>query len=363
MFLIRTDLSGDVLWQRTYGTPAWDLCMDLQVTSDGFALAGTSYLNNEGDAYVVRTDFNGDTLWTRMIGGGYFDEALGVALASDNGLVVVGATTAIDDNIQAFVAKLNDDGGLAWFESFGGDSLDYFRSAVETADGGLACSGGTKSDSDVKQVLIVKVDANGNTLWQEQYGSMGDSEGREIQENANGDLAVASYNSYANAGGKDMVLFLVSSSGAFMLGKNYGGLGDEEGASLEALPDGGYIIAGTAEDYGPGLRSIFVVRCDETGETADDTVYEMFDPLAVHVQQLSSEPFCFPNPTTGLVTLGSPASWSSMALYDATGRRLHAWSTSLGTLDLSGLNDGAYFLRGTDRSGRIVTAPLILQKH
>ena len=246
---------------------------------------------------------------------------------------------------------------------FGGDSLDYFHSVVETSDGGFACSGGTKSYSNVKQVLVVKVDANGNSLWQEHYGSMGDSEGREIQENANGDLAIASYNSYANAGGKDMVLFLVSSTGSFMLGKNYGGPGDEDGASLQPLPDGGYIIAGTAEDYGPGIRSIYVVRCDQFGETADDTVYEMFDPLSVHAEISPSKPFYFPNPTNGPVSLSAPGSWSKLALFDATGRALRIWTPPFGTLDLSDLMDGAYFLRGTDRSGSVVASPLILQKH
>ncbi len=364
MFMSRIDLGGNVVWQRSYGTSAWDICNDVKVTSNGFALVGESYANNEGDAFVIRTDFNGDTLWTKMFGGPLFDEAKGVLVTNDDALVVTGTTELIAEDEDAFVTRLEPNGSQTWFKTFGGDSLDYFQSAAETSDGGFACSGGTKSYSNVKQILLVRVDANGDSLWQQEYGSMGDSEGREIKVNLNGDFAIASYNSYANAGGKDMVLFIASSTGLFLLGKNYGGLGDEVGTSLAVLPDGGYIVAGTADDYGPGIRSIYVVRSDQYGETADDTVYEMFDDTGMPdgYAHANSAVALYPNPATTECYLKSRIGLSQIQILDMQGRLLRSWSVPTPErLDLTGIPRGTYLVSALDIQGGRVVLPLEIQ--
>lgn len=366
MFLVRTDQSGNVIWQRTYGTPAWDICNDMQVTSNGFVLVGTSYENNAGDAFVVRTDFNGDTLWTKMIGGQQFDQAQGVCVTTDDGVVVTGATSMASGDMNAFVTKLNPAGGNDWFTTFGGDSLDYFYSAVETPDGGFVCSGGTNSYSNVKQVLLAKVDMGGESLWQQEFGSMGDSEGREIQLNLNGDYAIASYNSFNNAGGKDMVLLIVSTSGYVLLGKNYGGLGDEEGNSLQVLPDGGYVIAGTTQEYGPGIQSIYVVRADSAGETDDDTVYEMFDDTGVNNSPTINEQevSIYPNPASSECHFSMNLQVSSIQIIDVLGRVVRTWTSPVpDNLQLDGLDAGRYQLMATMTKGSRFSFPLVILSH
>jgi hypothetical protein len=364
MFMTKIDLDGNVIWQRSYGTSAWDICNDVEVTSNGFALVGVSYANNEGDAFVIRTDFNGDTLWTKLFGGTLFDEARGGLVSGDDALIVTGATDLTSENSDAFVTRFDPNGVQDWFRTFGGDSLDYFQSAAETFDGGFACSGGTNSYSNVKQILLVKVDANGDSLWQQEFGSMGDSEGSEIMVNLNGDFAIASYNSYANAGGKDMVLFIASSNGTFLLGKNYGGLGDEVGASLVVLADGGYVVAGTADDYGPGIRSIYVVRTDQYGETSDDTVYEVFDDTGLP-ENFAPEMVAvtlFPNPATTECHWRSKISLRQIKIVDMQGRLLRSWTGVVpATLDLSGISTGRYMVVTLDdKEGRRVL-PLEVQ--
>src|SRR5690606_31669389 len=120
-------------------------------------------------------------LWTRTLGGEYFDEALGVIVTSSDDIVVAGMTNTTIDDPDAVVAKGASDGSLIWSTSFGGDRIDYVHSVVETGDGGFACSGGTSSYSNVMQVFLVKVDANGDSVFQERYFDTEDSEGREIQ--------------------------------------------------------------------------------------------------------------------------------------------------------------------------------------
>ncbi|HNE80929.1 MAG TPA: T9SS type A sorting domain-containing protein [Flavobacteriales bacterium] len=364
VYVVRLDLNGQVLWEQSYGTTEWDLGKDIEVVDDGFVVVGTSYGSGSADALVLRIDADGEEVWRSSIGDIGEDEGNGVIVTSGGEFVVTGAMANVedDDRTDAFVSKLSVNGDVQWTEIFGGDSADYFYSAVEMPDGGFACSGGTGSYSDVKQILLVKVDADGGQLWQEVFGSMGDSEAREIQLNLNGDLAMASYNSYNNAGGKDMVLFIATAAGSFMLGKNYGGIDDEDGFSIQCTADGGYILVGIAEGYGPGITSIYVVKAAANGETVDDTVYEMFDASAVEAPEATQLPFILsPDPASSFTRLATRTPITSATLFDSQGRLVRTWSAPVPQeLDLRGLAEGTYQFVAIGDDGRRMALPLMI---
>jgi len=297
LFLIRTDIDGNVLWERTYGSADWDICSDMELGVDGFLLCGTTYRSGGGDAFVIRTDLNGDTLWTKTWGGPFLDEALGVCALQDSGCVITGYTEVDPDglNTDAMAFKLAFDGSSVWMHQYSGDSLDYFYDAIESPDGDILCSGSTRSVSTHWQMVVERIDAAGNFLWRQFYGSTDDYEGKEIALRNNGGYAIAGYLSAFSAGGKDMYLLLTDDQGNFVLGKNYGGLNDEEAFSVDATMDGGYITAGITETYGPGIQAIYVVLGDSVGETDDDTVIEVLDPLPVPTHAQAAQGMLWPS--------------------------------------------------------------------
>jgi hypothetical protein len=361
LLLAKVSIDGILLWERSYGTMGWEICGGLEVAADGFYLIGTTYISGDGDVLLIRTDLNGDTLWTRTFGGQYDDLGNGGAMTSNGDIVIAGgiSNTALDRD--AWIGKWTNNGALIWSTVFGGDSLDQFYDAVETSDGGFAASGMTESYSDVRQILLLKLNAAGSEIWHQAFGSFGDSEGREIQENSQSELVVASYNSYGNAGGRDMVLFKTAEEGDFLLGKNYGGLDNEEGFSLACTVDGGYIIVGTADGYGPGSRSIFVVKAGADGETQDDTVYEMFDDIGVF-ETYHPAFVIFPNPASTTCSITGSEQLRSVELFDTQGRLQRSWTFPIPTsLELQGLPDGLYTLMTIDDRGARQASPLMIQ--
>ena len=65
-WLVKTDASGIMLWNKTYGGTGADLAYALVQTSDGgFALAGYTYSFGAGssDFWLVKTDCD----WQRML--------------------------------------------------------------------------------------------------------------------------------------------------------------------------------------------------------------------------------------------------------------------------------------------------------
>jgi hypothetical protein len=65
-YLIRTNESGDLLWQKTYSLPFCDHIEYVQQTSDGgFILSGSTFSMGAGqsDAYLVKLPSEKDTFF------------------------------------------------------------------------------------------------------------------------------------------------------------------------------------------------------------------------------------------------------------------------------------------------------------
>jgi hypothetical protein len=90
LYLVRTDLQGNVLWQRTYGGIRNDMGEAMcSMPGGGFLLTGStaSFGAGEYDAYLVRTNAAGDTLWTRTYGGTDLDGSADVRPATGGGAI------------------------------------------------------------------------------------------------------------------------------------------------------------------------------------------------------------------------------------------------------------------------------------
>jgi parallel beta-helix repeat protein len=94
-WLVKTDANGNEQWNQTYGGPEADAGVSVVETSDGgFAIAGAtrSYTAGMEDFWLVKTDVNGDLQWNKTYGGPYLDEGVSVVETSDGGFAITGRT-------------------------------------------------------------------------------------------------------------------------------------------------------------------------------------------------------------------------------------------------------------------------------
>lgn len=296
MLLIRTDLQGLPIWERNYGTSAWDLCNSLEVLSDGFVLGGISYGGGmqNGAAFIVRTDLNGDTLWTKKFGGPFRLECNGLTRTADQGFVMAGSMGTGQGTEDGFISKLDAYGNQLWLTPLGGDSTDVMKSVVELSTGDLVACGSTSSEVDVAQIYLVSVNSGGQLQWSQFIGNTADAGGAEIRERMNGGFVFTGFNTL-NFGEKDMILTTTDDAGYFQFGNNYGDGHPAEGFSIDPTTDGGYVVAGWAEGYGPGQRAMYVVKTDSTGQTQNLNVLPYFDPLPVEELVSSISPTVYPS--------------------------------------------------------------------
>jgi len=199
-WLVRTDGAGNKLWDRSFGGTLDDLATSVRQTSDGgYVLAGYSASSAGGnktssnfgfsDFWIVRTDSDGQKLWDRSFGGTRADELYVVRETSDGGFVLAGhSTSEIGGNKTSglfgyndgWVVRIDVNGNKLWDRSFGGEGLDEIRTVVETEDGGLVFGGlsnslqasGNKTSASFGgyDFWVIWVDSNGNKLWDQTYG-------------------------------------------------------------------------------------------------------------------------------------------------------------------------------------------------
>ncbi len=110
VYLIKTDSAGNLLWQKTFGGSNRDSSYSVQQTSDGgFIIAGytMSFGAGSSDVYFIKTDSSGNSLWQKTFGGGNSDGGLSVQQTSDGGFIIAGSTSSFGaGNDDVYLIKL-----------------------------------------------------------------------------------------------------------------------------------------------------------------------------------------------------------------------------------------------------------------
>jgi len=232
-WLVKTDPSGNMEWNRTYGETPDNGALSLIVTSDGgYALAGwTDALGTEGyDFLLVKTDAFGNMEWNKTY---LFGEAKSLVATSDGGYAIAGTANASDGGSRDFyLARTDSLGNMQWNHTYGGAGDDLARSLVATSDGGYAVAGTRDYYSPIlyshAYPSLVETDAFGNI-------------------HGNKTLALADAAESPGSGSNDIWLVKTDSNGVMQWNKTYG---EGQANSLVATSDGGYAIAGYTKSSG-----------------------------------------------------------------------------------------------------------------
>jgi hypothetical protein len=265
-------LQPDTVWTRTYGGAISEWGESVQATSDGgYIIAGLAFTGGPAtaDAYLIKTDASGDTVWTRNYGGTGHDVGKSVQQTSDRGYIVAGFSFAVGAYYaDAYLMKVYANGDTVWTRKYSGAGGDGAFSVQQTSDGGYVFAGETSSFSaDSTDVLLVKTDADGDTVWMRTYGGPGWESGYSVQQTTDGGYIVAGFTNSFGAGLGDVYLIKTGAEGDTVWTRTYGGPGWDGGYSVQITSDGGYIIAGLTNSFGAGDYDAYLIKTDEYGDT------------------------------------------------------------------------------------------------
>ena len=178
IWVIKLSASADVAWQKKYVSTSEgedDAITAARPTSDGgYILAGgtTSFGEGNGDAWLMRLSASGEVIWQKTYGGRFGDSFVWMQSTLDSGYIVAGSTTALGPRKKAWVLRLDADGNVIWQKAYGIDGLDAGVGSIrETPDGGFVMAGGMYSlEGGVSTAWVLKLDTSGEIVWQRGYG-------------------------------------------------------------------------------------------------------------------------------------------------------------------------------------------------
>ena len=161
-FVARLNSSGNLVWNTFLGGSDYDEAVGIQLASGNIYVVGSSAAKwgnpvrayrSGFDAFVARLDSAGNLAWNTFLGGIADDYANSLALDANERLYVVGYSNAawgkpsraFAGSCDALVAGLNADGSLSWNTFLGGSGEDFARGILPTATGGLFVTGNSES--------------------------------------------------------------------------------------------------------------------------------------------------------------------------------------------------------------------------
>jgi hypothetical protein len=171
--------------------------------------------------------------WSRLIAGGSDDRTYGATARTTGEYLVVGAsntTVPMQSSYDALLIHASSTGTIT-YTSYGDTNYDdEFRSVAVTSDGGYIVAGATKSSSSGAggfDAWVVKFSSANIIEWSKTYGGVSDDKAHAIASSGDGGYLVCGETSSYGSGGDSWVLKLDSQGNPYKnvagtkLGLNY----------------------------------------------------------------------------------------------------------------------------------------------
>lgn len=268
--IVKIDPDGNVQWQRLYGGAEGEDITDLVESSTGnYLFTGyTSSFNINGspaDVFAGMVEPDGDLVFAQSVGGNSDDRGNGVAATSDGGMIVTGCLDCFAQS-ELYLTKISSTGDVEWaYSNYHPGYTAEGYDVIQTSDGGFAVTG--RVDQPGNSLLyLMKTDANGNLLWSQSFGGLGDDEGRALVETNSGDLVVIGYSLSFSFTSEDIYLVKTNADGVYQWHQSYGEASDGEfGYGLKELPSGELLLVGATWSYGAGNGDVYLLKTQADG--------------------------------------------------------------------------------------------------
>lgn len=207
---------GQVAWAVRAGGPQYDFAAGIGAAGDGSSVIGGAFQESiifgpgetaetelvsagDWDAYLARYNPDGSLAWARGIGSPVYDRAWSVSMAPDGSVVAAGSFP------DAFVVKYDRDGALLWESGAEGLQSVWGRGVSALADGGCLVAGwlsGTATfgagepnqtelvSQGMGDVFVARYDPEGSLAWAVRAGGAQDNDARGISAGDDGSSVV-----------------------------------------------------------------------------------------------------------------------------------------------------------------------------
>jgi hypothetical protein len=376
-WIFKFDADGNIIWDKVVGGSRHEMPRDATVTDDnGIVMMGLTNSDDRDvtnyygfyDIWLIKLNEEGEKEWDFTLGGSSLEEAGAIIQTSDGGYAIAASTDGagggnydttcnyhgLPNSYQDFwIVKLDSQRNIEWQQCYGGLYDDGAGDIIEVEDGYVVVGSTMSNDGDVSglngppgpnseyggDIWVIKIDFDGNLIWQKCLGGLYDDFSRNIFTTSDGgfmvvgrttsdDGDVEGYHGEGMGIWGDIWFVKLSSEGELQWQYCYGGNGDERiyhGVIQKA--DYNYVIA-IETDTDPwqcGGPMWFDVRVAEIS----DTLTSLNDKYQENSGFLIT---AYPNPANNKIT------FESKLKEHKTKATIRIWNTSGYLMDSFDLN-------------------------
>lgn len=209
--LIKLNSNIDTVWTRRFGQQGDNRAWSVAETPEGdYLVTGFSDEpggNGKTDVLLYKVDEAGRLLWSKKMGGAEDDLAWEIIATRDGHYVIAAQTQSKGaGNHDAWLIKIDEDGDLIWDKTYGSAGLERIFAITEDHEGRLYATGiytmGQRDDPI--DIYTIAVDSeHGELLWEDRLDKGGNDTGHGITTAQNGEVWVTGYTTSTPAGDQD----------------------------------------------------------------------------------------------------------------------------------------------------------------
>ncbi len=336
MWIVKISATGLYQWDAAYGGDREDYLKRMIPTADnGFILTGWTNSSVSGevtgmprggdtfDCWAVKIDATGNLEWDKRFGGDQEDLCQDVFLMPDGGFMFAAQSRSdisgekTEDafgaiggmgfkSLDYWIVRTDADGNILWDRTYGGINSDAPHGIVPTLDGnyiiggyarsprsqGASQNGNKNADTrGAQDYWVIKIDPNGNKLWDRAYGGSEKDIIRHIKLVSKNNIALIGDSESPLSGDKteetiglnDYWLVLIDQNGDIVYQKTLGGNHNDNMHDFLPASNGceylgvGFTFSeegGQVTDTNNGLQDGWVTRfyCDMEVDIGNDTL-------------------------------------------------------------------------------------------
>jgi|GEM_PF-2644579 len=281
VWIVRYDSNFDISWQKTIGGGARDVANSIIRTSDGnFVIAGVTesigpQSPSRENGWIGKIDSSGRFTWKKFLGGGNEDRIHSVAECSDGSFIAVGETKSFGAiGFDAWILKISSDGNILKSEMIGGNADDRAFSVISLSTGDVVFVGSTVSHGAGKSdAWIVKMNCDGGVIWQKTIGGMEDDTALSVVENAGWERIVLSGTTRSNGdSGIDILISSINIDGELPWNTVIATNGNDRANSVSTTNHGDIVAVGSSDGFG-GSSDLVIIKLHGDGKFSGECPY------------------------------------------------------------------------------------------
>ena len=272
LVLLKVDKNGNKVSLNAYGSKEKEQIGNKIIrTEDGGYLVGGNFRKKDKsiDIYIAKVDEDGKIDWKKEIGGDNND-IFGDMIITDNSYVILGSTvkeTTGEDFFLIVLDKETHDKILT--KKIGGKKDENGNFVMQTDDGNFLLVGTRSKNESEDEVYVIKVDNEGEKIWQNIYGGEKDNICKGIAILGN-ECVIGGFTNSDSEGSYDAWMFKIDAGnqneGKVIWEKTLGGEKVDYFNRLKETIDGGFVAIGVNTSKTDSEGNIWVLKVDNNGK-------------------------------------------------------------------------------------------------